>query len=87
MRINSTFSIALERTSLFTLAEAWLFVCRVRNKLGKNLRYKPGSSGPFGEESEGPWLPIEDVAYEFLHHSKSYGKRGTMDLGSIFTPS
>ena len=46
------------------------------------MKYKPGSSGPFGEDSQGPWLPVEDVAYDFLHHRNGYRKRG--NVGSSF---
>jgi FkbM family methyltransferase len=85
MRINSTFPLlSNERLYSRMLKRGFWFADRLKNKFGKNLKYKPGSSGPFGEESEGPWLPIEDVAYDFLHHSKSHRKRGTMDPRSWF---
>jgi FkbM family methyltransferase len=85
MRLNSTFPLlSNEHVHTRILKRAFWYGDRVKNKFGKNLRYKPGSSGPLGEESEGPWLPIEDVAYNFLHHSKNYGNRGNMDHRSWF---
>lgn len=85
MRLNSKFPL-LSNEHLHTriLKRVFWYADRVKNKFGKNLKYKPGSSGPLGEETEGPWLPIEDVAYNFLHHSKNYGNRGTMDPRSWF---
>jgi hypothetical protein len=66
------------------LKRAFWYVDRAKNKFGRNLRYKPGSSGPFGEKSQGPWLSLEEVAYDFLHHRKGYKKRGTLDPLSWF---
>lgn len=45
--------------------------------------FPPGSSGPFGEDLTGDWLPLADIAYEWLHydHRKPYGH---LDLRSWF---
>lgn len=85
MRLNSTFPMfSNEHIYSRLLKRASWYVDRAKNKFGKNIRYKPGSSGPFGEDSRGPWLPLEDVAYDFLHHRNGYRKRGTLDPLSWF---
>jgi FkbM family methyltransferase len=85
MRSNSTFPLfSNEHFHSRMLKRSLWYADRVKSKFGRNLKFKPGSSGPFGEESEGPWLPFEDVAYDFLHYSKGYGKRGTMNPLSWF---
>jgi FkbM family methyltransferase len=85
MRLNSTLPLlSNEHVHTRILKRSFWYADRVKNKFGKNLRYKPGSSGPPGEESEGPWLSIDDVAYNFLHYSKHYTNRGTMDPHSWF---
>lgn len=85
MRLNSNLPLlSNEHFHARILKRAFWFADRVRNKFGKKIKYRAGSSGPFGEDSQGPWLPIEDVAYEFLHYSKKYKDRGTMDPRSWF---
>ena len=85
MRLNSTFpTLSNEHVYSRLLKRAFWYVDRAKNKFEKNLMYKPGSSGPFGEESRGPWLPLEDVAYDFLHHRNGYRNRGTLDPLSWF---
>jgi len=85
MRLNSKFPLlSNEHVYARIIKRAFWCADRVKNRFGKNLKYKPGSSGPPGEESEGPWLPIEDVAYNFLHYSKGYRNRGNMDPLSWF---
>jgi FkbM family methyltransferase len=37
--------------------------------------FPAGSSGPFGEDTPGSWLPVEDVAYEWLHHFHRHEER------------
>ena len=85
MRLNSTFpTLSNEYVYSRVLKRAFWYIDRAKNKFGKKLMYKPGSSGPFGEESRGPWLPLEDVAYDFLHYRKGRKKRGTLDPLSWF---
>jgi len=85
MRLNSTFPVfSNEHVHSRILKRGCWYADRVKNKFGSNLSYKPGSSGPFGEESHGPWLPLEDVAYDFLHLRNGYRKRGTLDPLSWF---
>jgi len=85
MRLNSEFPL-LSNEHLHTrlLKTVFWYADRIKNKFGKHLKYKPGSSGPPSEETEGPWLPIEDVAYDLLHHLNNYPHRGTMDPRSWF---
>jgi FkbM family methyltransferase len=85
MRLNSTFPVfSNEHFHSRLLKRTLWYADRVKNKFGKNLKYKPGSSGALGEDSQGPWLPLEDVAYDFLHHRNGYRKRGTLDPRSWF---
>ena len=85
MRLNSTFpTLSNEHVYSRLLKRAFWYVDRAKNKFGRNLMYKPGSSGPFGEKSRGPWLSLEDVAYDFLHLRNGYKKRGTLDPLSWF---
>jgi Methyltransferase FkbM domain len=58
------------------------YVDRLHNKLGRNLRFAPASSGPFGEETLGEWQTLEDVAYNWIHLNKGYSKRGTLNRRS-----
>lgn len=85
MRLNSPFPL-LSNEYLHTrvLKRAFWYADRIKNKCGRNLRYRPGSSGAPSEEAEGSWLPMEDVAYDFLHHLKNQRHRGTMDPRSWF---
>lgn len=85
MRLNSQFPLlSNEHFHSRVVKRIFWYADRLRNKFGKNLKYRPGSSGPLSEEAEGPWLPVEDVAYDFLHHLKNYSRRGTMDPRSWF---
>jgi FkbM family methyltransferase len=85
MRLNSKFPLfSNENLHSRVLKRAFWYADRVKTKFGKNLRYEPGSSGPFGEETKGTWLSFEDAAYDFLHYSKNYTRRGTMDPLSWF---
>lgn len=40
-------------------------------------RFPPGSSGPFGEETDGPWRSFEDVAFTWLAYDR--GLTGAAD--------
>lgn len=85
MRLNSRFPLlSNEHFHSRLVKRTFWYADRLKNKLGWNLKYRPGSSGPLSEETEGPWSPIEDVAYDFLHHLKNYPHRGTMDPRSWF---
>jgi hypothetical protein len=48
------------------------------------LPYCPGSSGPFAEDTPGAWLPLEEVAYNWLHFHLGYYRRGTLDRRSWY---
>ena len=39
------------------------------------------SSGPFGEESPGPWLTLEEAAYEWLHLHMGHSERSSLGEG------
>jgi FkbM family methyltransferase len=43
-----------------------------------------GSSGPFGEDTPGPWLPLEDAVYDWLHWHRRVKTRGTMNMYSWY---
>ncbi|NHC46815.1 hypothetical protein [Motilibacter aurantiacus] len=45
---------------------------------GATSRFPEGSSGPFGEETPGPWLGLEDAAYDRLHFRRGHADRGTL---------
>jgi FkbM family methyltransferase len=51
---------------------------RVRRQLGRE-RFPLSSSGPFGEETPGPWRSFEEVAYDWLHFRMGQRKRGTLN--------
>jgi len=57
---------------------------QVRNRSGRPQRFKPGSSGPFGEETVGPWVDLETAAYEWLHVKTKHTHRGTLDPSGWF---
>lgn len=85
MRLNSTFPLfSNEHFHTRMLKHVCWYLDRAKNKFARNLKYSPWGSGPFGEKAEGPWRSFEDVAYEFLHHSKGYAKRGTLNPRSWF---
>lgn len=39
------------------------------------------SSGPFGEESPGPWMTMEEAAYEWLHRAMGHIDRSSVGAG------
>lgn len=39
-----------------------------------------GQSGPFGEETVGPWCAVEDVAADWLHFDRQERDRGTLNM-------
>jgi len=43
--------------------------------------YPPGSSGPFGEDTPGPWYTVEEVAYNWLHLQQRHPDRSSLDEG------
>jgi FkbM family methyltransferase len=43
-----------------------------------------GSSGPFGEDTPGPWLTLEEVAYNWLHFKTKHLNRGTLNPRAWF---
>jgi FkbM family methyltransferase len=49
-----------------------------------HVTYAPGSSGPFAEETRGPWLSLEEVAYNWLHFHRGYHDRGTLNPGTWY---
>lgn len=62
------------------LKRARWYLDRLDTKLRRgSLLYHPGGSGPFAEDTVGPWLPLEDVVYDWLHHHRGHHNRGTLD--------
>jgi FkbM family methyltransferase len=41
--------------------------------------FPEGASGPFGEKTPGPWMPVDRVAYEWLHLTHGHPER--VELG------
>ena len=55
----------------------WHHMNRVRRKVrGTGF----GQSGPFGEETVGPWCAMEDVATDWLHFDRQERDRGTLNM-------
>jgi FkbM family methyltransferase len=82
MRHNSWLpNFTNENLILRVLKRARWYLDRVDTKVRRGrLAYTPGvSSGPFGEDTIGPWLPLEDVAYDWLHHHRGHHNRGSLD--------
>lgn len=52
---------------------------RFMNHSGLHQPYAPGSSGPFGHDTPGPWLDLETVAYEWLHIHTGHTRRGSLN--------
>jgi FkbM family methyltransferase len=78
MRHNSRLpNLSNENVLSRLLKKAFWYADRVRNKFGK-VEHLPGSSGPFGEDTPGSWLPLEDVAYNWLHFHRGHFHRGTL---------
>lgn len=42
-------------------------------------RFPLASSGPFGEDTPGPWRSFEDVAYDWLHFKMGNQQRGSLN--------
>ncbi len=40
--------------------------------------FPEGSSGPFGEDTDGEWQELPELAYNWLHHALGYKDRGTL---------
>jgi FkbM family methyltransferase len=69
----------------------WLhhYATAVRREAGRRLGrsdgpFPLGSSGPFGEDTPGPWLTFEDAAYDWLHWHRRVRTRGTMNMYSWY---
>lgn len=69
----------------------WLdhYVTAGRREAGRRLGrsegpFPLGSSGPFGEDTPGPWLPLDDAVYEWLHWNRRRTRRGTMNMYSWY---
>lgn len=43
--------------------------------------FPQGSSGPFGEDTPGPWYTVEEVAYNWLHLQQRQPDRSSLDAG------
>jgi FkbM family methyltransferase len=55
----------------------WYETNRVRRKVrGTGF----GQSGPFGEETVGPWRTIDEVASDWSHFDRQERKRGTLNM-------
>jgi len=50
----------------------------------KRWFFPDGSSGPFGEDTPGPWLALEQVAYQYLHFKTGHPERGPLDPDGWF---
>ena len=46
--------------------------------------FGPHSSGPFGEETPGKWLSLEEAAYNWLHRRFRHNDRGTLNQESWY---
>ena len=84
MRHNSVWPLFSNENiaSRFLKKAAW-YGDRIKNKFA-HVRYAPGSSGPFGEETAGEWLDLETVAYNWLHFHRGYKKRGNLNPRSWY---
>ncbi|HWE10030.1 MAG TPA: FkbM family methyltransferase [Solirubrobacteraceae bacterium] len=47
-------------------------------------RFPMGGSGPFGEDTPGPWLPLEDAVYDWLHWHRRAKNRGSLNMYSWY---
>ncbi len=84
MRHNSRFpEFSNESMASRFLKLATWYADRINNKYGK-VRHIPGGSGPFGEETTGAWLSVEDAAYNWLHYHKGFSKRGSLQRESWY---
>jgi FkbM family methyltransferase len=86
MRHNSRLpNFSNENLTLRALKRVRWYLDRVDVKLRRGrLAYAPGASGPFAEDTPGLWLPLEEVAYNWLHFHRGYRKRGTLDPHSWY---
>jgi len=84
MRHNSTLPLFSNENWLSrSLKTACWYADRVKNKYRK-VKHSPGASGPFGEETAGPWLPVEEVAYNWSHFYRGHSHRGNLQKRSWY---
>lgn len=74
--IEYFFLLAALGYDAFKIVDQTAHAAQADEAIGYN--FPAGSSGPFGEDTPGPWQSAANVMYEYLHWLLGYPERGTL---------
>jgi len=84
MRHNSRFPDWTNEIVFSRLAKRLCaYADRFKNR-ATTVLFPRGSSGPFGEDTSGDWLALEEAAYNWLHLYFGYSNRGSLNPASWY---
>lgn len=84
MRHNSRFPDITNEALFSRLAKRiCAYADRLKNR-ATTVVFPRGCSGPFGEDTSGDWLTLEETAYNWLHLYFGYSNRGSLNPASWY---